>query len=107
MSYYDRSGLAFYDIAVQRWPLPWMSHFRVTDHFWSDDEKRMTLVQLTGDTISFPRMDRRTMKVYDTYRLFKESQRSIPAAQAPAEIEAPTLTPETLAAIESVGEVTS
>jgi len=76
--------MTHYDIAVQRWPLPWSTRFQVVEHFWSDDESRLTLVFPSGDSLQFPRMDRRRVKIFANYKDFKLYQ----AAQSKAAYEA-------------------
>lgn len=66
-----------YDIGIQRWIFPWLSRYSAIDHFWSDDEKRLTLVRPNGDSLSFGNMDKRTLKVYANIREFKESQKPV------------------------------
>lgn len=86
----------FYHIAVQRWPLPWMSRFQVTNHFWNDDETKLTLVKTSGDAFSFPRMDRRAVRIYPNYKTYQESHAVLPAREMPLpqQLESAPLAPE-------------
>jgi hypothetical protein len=64
--------MKFYHIAVQRWPLPIMKKIKAIDHFWNDDETRLTVVNARGFSLSFPRMDRREIRLYPNYKTFHQ-----------------------------------
>lgn len=102
--------MKFYTIAVQRWPLPWMTRFRAVDHFWSTDELKLTVVDHDGNARSFPRMDRRRVTVFADYRTFQLDLKPITKAEmfhvkqpAPEELSgAGLLTPEEIVEIQAM-----
>lgn len=61
-----------YYVRVQRRYLPCMKTYAVTNHFWSPDESRLTLVLLSGESMQIPQMDRRKMCIESNYRGFME-----------------------------------
>lgn len=66
--------MKFYDIAISRSFLP-ARKLKATDHFWSDDEKRLTVVTSSEESFCFGNMDKRTIRLGANYRTYKESMK--------------------------------
>jgi hypothetical protein len=78
------AGYDWYTVAVQTW-LPWMRRYRVTDHFWSEDDCKVTLILVDGSALCVPKMDRRVFKVYPDYKTFKMVHEAPAADEEPQE----------------------
>jgi hypothetical protein len=65
---------SFYTIGVQVWRFPWLKTYLVSEHFWSEDGTRLTVVLLNGDAIGFPRMDRKVVRVYADYTIYAQQR---------------------------------
>lgn len=66
-----------------------MRKIRAVSHFWNREETRLTVIDLRGDAVSFPRMDRRKMTLYSDYRTFKQELEPIKAQEVFHEEAAP------------------
>ena len=85
--------MTYYTVGIQRWRLPIIRKYRVVDHFWSDDETKLTIVDISGAAHSFPHMDKRHVIIFGDYVGFKKLKEAIPAPALPAPEAAPAAAP--------------